>query len=66
MEIEKIFEDEHIIVCLKPHGVSSEGGSSDNVPELLGTDVKPLVVHRLDKEVSGLMVLAKHQKAKDR
>lgn len=63
MEIEKIFEDEHIIVCLKPHGVSSEGGSSDNVPELLGTDVKPLVVHRLDKEVSGLMVLAKHQKA---
>ncbi|MBE6798662.1 MAG: RluA family pseudouridine synthase [Ruminococcaceae bacterium] len=63
MTIEKVFEDEHIIVIIKPSGVSSEGGKGENITDLLELDEKPLVVHRLDKEVSGLMVLAKNQKA---
>lgn len=34
-----------------------------NVGEPLGDIVRPGVVHRLDKETSGVLVLAKHQKA---
>jgi 23S rRNA pseudouridine1911/1915/1917 synthase len=63
MTVTKIFDDEHIVVILKPSGVSSEGGKGECVADLLELEEKPLVVHRLDKEVSGLMVLAKTQAA---
>lgn len=63
MIIQKIFEDESIIVCIKPSGINSEGGSGSNITELLQCTVKPLVVHRLDREVAGLMVLAKTKNA---
>ena len=63
MTVKKVFEDEHIVVIIKPQGVNSEAGSGNNVPDLLNKERKPLVVHRLDKEVSGLMVLAKNQAA---
>lgn len=49
------------IVCIKPSGVNSEDGKVPGMPTLLAQkDQKPLVVHRLDKEVSGVMVFAKN------
>ncbi len=61
-----IFEDKHIIVCQKERGIlSQEGSGKDNMPhrlkELTGGEI--YVVHRLDREVGGLMVFAKTQKA---
>ncbi len=60
------FEDKHIIVCLKPVGVlSQESEKDENMPSLLkeltGGEIYP--VHRLDKDVSGVMVFAKTKKA---
>lgn len=61
---EIIFENKSILVVLKPAGVTSEDGKLPGVPTLLSKDgQKPLVVHRLDKEVSGIMVLAKTKSA---
>lgn len=61
--IEIIYKDEDILVCIKPSGVLSAEDSSGkpSLPSLLKeqlslTDIYP--VHRLDKEVSGLMVYA--------
>ncbi len=51
-----LFEDQHIVVCVKPVGMDSE----HDVPAALGGEVYP--VHRLDKNVGGVMVYA-HTKA---
>lgn len=61
----KILRDtEDHIVCIKPSGVTSEDGKVPGMPTLLADgDKKPLVVHRLDKEVGGVMVFAKTPKA---
>ena len=59
-EIKRIFEDEYIVVCIKPAGVQSEDGKQPGMPSLLSKNGEKLyVVHRLDKEVGGLMVFAK-------
>lgn len=61
--MELIYTDDDIIVCIKPAGVLSTdepGGVPDLVREELGNqkaDVR--TVHRLDRVVSGLMVLAR-------
>ena len=64
----KVYEDKKILVINKPVGLASQGGqkvdiSLDNVinfeTELTG--VKYLLTHRLDKDTSGLMILAKHK-----
>jgi len=34
-------------------------------PGILSTEVSPLICHRLDKDTSGLLVIAKNKKAKD-
>jgi 23S rRNA pseudouridine1911/1915/1917 synthase len=58
MKIEVVYKDEHIVVCLKPVGVDSEGeGMPILLKEQLGSEIYP--VHRLDKAVGGLMVFAK-------
>lgn len=63
--MEILFEDEYIIVCIKPIGVISQsdmnGGDSmvKRLAEYTGGNVYPL--HRLDKDVSGVMVFAKTQ-----
>ena len=60
-----IFEDEHLLVINKPAGIAVHGGSglSLGVIEALRkmrTDLSYLeLVHRLDKETSGCLVLAK-------
>lgn len=64
--MEILFQDKHIIVCVKPAGVlSQEAPGKANMVDLLrektGSEIFP--VHRLDREVSGVMVFAKTQKA---
>ena len=65
--MELIYVDEDILVCLKPPRVLSTdepGGVPDLAREALGipaADVR--TVHRLDRVVSGLMVLARNAKA---
>ena len=62
MEIKRIYEDSEIIVCVKPQGVTSEDGKQIGMPTLLSESLeKPLVVHRLDREVGGVMVFAKNK-----
>jgi len=61
-----IFRDDHIIVLNKPPGLPTQGGSKqtrhvDGLAEALkfGYDEKPRLVHRLDKDTSGVLVLAR-------
>ncbi|GHV37099.1 hypothetical protein FACS1894178_8800 [Bacteroidia bacterium] len=69
-----MFEDNDIIVVVKPAGILSVGGSGERRMSM--TDMvkmyvrqqsrenKAFAVHRLDREVSGLMLLAKSEKVK--
>ncbi len=60
--MELIYQDKDIVVCVKPPRVLSTdepGGMPELVRQALGTeDVR--TVHRLDRVVSGLMVLARN------
>lgn len=62
-----IFLDEHIAVCIKPPRVLSTdepGGMPELVRNALGDpDASVRTVHRLDRVVSGLMVLARSAEA---
>lgn len=61
--IDLIYQDDHLIVCIKPAGVRSTdepGGLPELLRQTLGTPSAEIrTVHRLDQVVSGLMVLAK-------
>lgn len=60
-----VYQDRDIVVCVKPPRVLSTdepGGVPDLVREALG-DTNIRTVHRLDRTVSGLMVLARRSKA---
>ena len=61
--IEWVYRDESICVCIKPSGVLSTdepGGIPDLVRQALGDPNACIrTVHRLDRVVSGLMVLAR-------
>ena len=65
--MEIIYQDRDIIVCIKPAGVLSTdepGGLPDLVRQTLGDpNANVRTVHRLDRVVSGLMVLARSKKA---
>ena len=65
--MEIIYQDKDIIVCVKPPRVLSTdepGGVPDLVREALGDPTANVrTVHRLDRTVSGLMVLARRSKA---
>jgi 23S rRNA pseudouridine955/2504/2580 synthase len=61
-----IFRDDHIIALNKPAGLPSQGGSGqsrhvDGLAEVLrfGFEDKPRLVHRLDKDTSGVLLLAR-------
>lgn len=62
-----IYQDKDIIVCVKPSGVLSTdepGGLPELIRTALGdTNANVRTVHRLDRTVSGLMVLARRSKA---
>ena len=65
--MEFIYQDKDIIVCVKPAGVLSTdepGGLPEMVRQALADpDANVRTVHRLDRTVSGLMVLARRSKA---
>jgi 23S rRNA pseudouridine955/2504/2580 synthase len=62
-----LFMDDHMIVLNKPAGLPSQGGSGqgdrhvDGLTEALkfGYKDRPKLVHRLDKDTSGLLMLAR-------
>jgi len=62
-----LYKDEHLIVLNKPAGLPSQGGSGqgdrhvDGLAEALkfGYKDKPKLVHRLDKDTSGVLMLAR-------
>ncbi len=70
--IDILYEDEYLLVCLKPVGVLSQPdvtGSEENMLALLGAQLSerdgkaPYIglIHRLDRGVGGVMVFAKRQ-----
>ena len=65
--MELIYQDRDIIVCVKPPRVLSTdepGGVPELVRQALGDpQANVRTVHRLDRVVSGLMVLARSSKA---
>lgn len=70
MELKIHYMDPEILVCEKPSGTLSEGDSPISLPTILcdllrqrGEDGALFPVHRLDKETTGLVVLARTQRA---
>lgn len=65
--IDFLYNDKFIVVCLKPVGVLSEPFDREkNMPELLKRQTKAYkidVIHRLDRNVGGVMVYSKSSKA---
>lgn len=63
-----LFEDEHILVCVKPTGMPCESDRS-GAPDLLNIVKNHLLgsytalLHRLDRPVGGVMVFAKNKSA---
>ena len=67
-----IYKDEKIIVINKPSGLAVQGGTNterhiDGMLEALkfGNEEKPKLVHRIDKDTSGVLVLARDRKMAD-
>lgn len=61
-----IFRDEHIIAVNKPQGLAAQGGTKVNISvdallDHLKFDAheRPKLVHRIDKDTSGVMLLAR-------
>ena len=76
MAIAVLYEDEHLVVVDKPAGLTVHPGPGhpDHTlvnallalcPDIegVGGEIRPGIVHRLDKDTSGLMVAAKNQQA---
>ena len=65
-----IYRDDDVIVLNKPAGLAVQGGSGttkhvDGLSDALrfGLEEKPRLVHRLDKDTSGVLVLARNRPA---
>ncbi|NVO57968.1 RluA family pseudouridine synthase [Rhodobacteraceae bacterium B1Z28] len=65
-----IYRDDHILALDKPHGLPVQGGSGqtrhvDSLSEALrfGYDENPRLVHRLDKDTSGVLLMARTREA---
>lgn len=71
-ELEYIYEDEDLLIIYKPEAFLSVPGFhiQDSVYTRVKNKIKnisgPIIVHRLDMDTSGLMVIAKHKKAHKR
>ena len=63
--IKILYQDQEIVVCIKPRNVLSQAGKPGEtsmpglLKEQLGSEIYP--VHRLDRQVGGVMVYAKTQ-----
>ena len=72
-----VLEDEHLLIVNKPAGmvvhpayqnwsgtlVNALAYHFQNLPEMKGNDGRPGLVHRIDKDTSGLLVIAKTERA---
>ncbi|UCH96581.1 MAG: RluA family pseudouridine synthase [Candidatus Aminicenantes bacterium] len=72
IELKKLFEDDYLLILDKPGGISVHPGSGERgetmldifryyypqINEIKDTD-RPGIVHRLDKDTSGVLLLAK-------
>ena len=65
-----LFRDDHLLVLNKPPGLPTQGGSGQarHVDGLVAAltfdrDEKPRLVHRLDKDTSGVLLLARNRTA---
>ncbi|KDB19205.1 ribosomal large subunit pseudouridine synthase D [Wolbachia endosymbiont of Glossina morsitans morsitans] len=68
IKLDIVYEDEDIIVLSKQSGLTVHPGAGTNNDTLLNAviahlNVRPGIVHRLDKDTSGLMVIAKNEAA---
>ena len=69
-KLEIVFEDDSLIVVNKPAGIAVHEGKTVSKRESLlgmleskyrGRGIKPQLVHRLDKDTSGLLLVAKNE-----
>ncbi|HYA79687.1 MAG TPA: RluA family pseudouridine synthase [Methylocystis sp.] len=64
-----LYEDADVLVLNKPYGLAVQGGSGtkrhlDGMLESLAKgDRRPALVHRLDRDTSGVLLVAKHRRA---
>ena len=65
-----IYEDEDMFVLNKPSGVAVQGGTKQGGRHIDGMldalsdgEYRPRLIHRLDKDTSGLLVIARHPAA---
>jgi 23S rRNA pseudouridine1911/1915/1917 synthase len=76
MDIPVLYEEEDFLIINKPAGIACHGGPEDHRPSLVNGllyyfkdlsqvagETRPGIVHRLDKPTSGLMIIAKNDKA---
>ena len=76
MPLDIVYEDQYIMVINKPSGLVVHPGSGNHQNTLvnglmyytknlsdLGGDFRPGIVHRIDKDTSGLILIAKTNKA---
>ena len=58
------YQDNQIVVCEKPYGVSSQKSSGENMVDMLSEQLNSEIypVHRLDTTTTGLMIFAKNDK----
>ena len=59
--MEILFSDKNIVVCVKPVGLDSEAEVPAALKDHLGGEIFP--IHRLDKNVGGVMVYARTRQA---
>ena len=71
-DIDVLFENDQILLINKPSGISvtaDRSGKAD-ILQLLKKQLSPSeplrLVHRLDKETSGVLLIAKHKEAQSR
>ena len=71
-DINILFEDDQILLINKPSGVSvtADRSGKPDILQLLKNQLNPAeplrLVHRLDKETSGVLLIAKHKEAQSR
>lgn len=65
-----LYKDEHVLVLNKPSGLAVQGGTGQkkNVDDMLDALMfekkeRPKLVHRIDKDTSGILVLARDTKS---
>ena len=65
-----LFEDEHVLVLNKPYGIAVQGGTGTkrHIDGLLAGMAdrfgdRPRLVHRLDRDTTGVLLVAKHRDA---